>query len=77
MMPGSERRVGFESVEVPFVQIDGRAALTDMQLAEDPELARFVERFAHCFERSENRCCYFFNDEGRAGLRGGGAGEEI
>jgi len=40
----------FVSAAVPFVQWRNRHVLTDEQLAEDPCLREFVQRFSNCFE---------------------------
>lgn len=43
-----------QSVEVPFIDINGRKGLTGLQMLEHPELAAFVKRYEHCFERPAN-----------------------
>lgn len=45
---------------VPFQLIGNRHVITDKQLREDPLLARFLDRFAHCFERDELRCAWVY-----------------
>lgn len=53
-----------ENVEVPFIIVDNRQALFDIQLIEHSWLCDFVERFPRCFERDELRQCYFYYPEG-------------
>lgn len=48
------------STEVPFVEVDGRRALTRKQLVEHPELAEFVRLFPNSFEQSMMWDCMFF-----------------
>lgn len=43
----------YVNVEVPFVTIRNHRCLTDEAIAEMPELADFVRRWQHCFERCE------------------------
>lgn len=40
-----------ESVKVPFVIVGNRRALMDFQLAQNPDLWDFVQRFRDSFER--------------------------
>lgn len=55
------------SVPVPFQTLpDGRRILTDMQLAEDPELAAFVRRFPACFARNDAGRFHIFYPGGDA-----------
>lgn len=42
-----------ETVEVPFIKVGNRRALTDEQLCEYPWLLAFFKRFRHCFEASD------------------------
>lgn len=50
----------FESMEVPFVTIGNRRALTGLQMAQDPYLAEFVKRFPDSFEYATNMDVAFF-----------------
>ena len=38
------------TAEVPFIDVNGRRALTMQAVVDSPGLADFVRRFAHCFE---------------------------
>ncbi len=38
------------TAEVPFIDVDGRRALTWQAVVDHPELESFVRRFASCFE---------------------------
>lgn len=53
----------FSTVEIPFVEIDGRKALTGLQLIKDDYLADFVKRFRSRFEHQAYRDCYFLIEE--------------
>lgn len=59
----------FETVEIPFVTIDGRRALTGLQMIQDPWLAGFVKRFPHCFEYAPNMDAAFFIESESAVLK--------
>lgn len=47
-----------ETVEVPFVTIGNRRALTDEQLMSNVWLMHFLVRFKHRFERDARRQCW-------------------
>jgi hypothetical protein len=55
----------FESVEVPFVTVDNRLCLTDVQIANAPWLADFVRAFPGCFEHSDQLHLYWYYPRGR------------
>ena len=51
----------FTDEEVPFIiTTDGRRWLSSRQLVEDPALADFVRRFAHCFEYHAQANLYLY-----------------
>lgn len=58
--------MGSLTIEVPFITVGNRQCLTGMQLAEEPALAKFVERFPACFTRDAMRDVYWFYPEGDA-----------
>lgn len=45
-----DRQRSAATAEVPFIEVNGRRALTRQIVEERPELADFVRRFANCFE---------------------------
>ena len=48
-------------VEVPFEYDDqGRIFLTGLQLIQNPDLAAFVQHYAHCFKLVADRDIYIF-----------------
>lgn len=52
----------YETVEVPFVLVGNRRALTVKQLVEAPHLMDFVERFLPCFEYDPVRFLFVLNE---------------
>lgn len=54
----------FEDVEVPFVVVGDKQALTDRQLAENAWLRNFVAAFPQCFQRDDAACAYYFYKDG-------------
>ena len=48
------------TVEVPFIDVDGRRALTLQAVEDDPSLADFVKRFINCFEYDPHRDLLLF-----------------
>jgi hypothetical protein len=40
----------YETIEIPFIELGNRQALTGLQLMELPWLRDFVDRFPNCFE---------------------------
>ena len=50
----------FEDVEVPFIKIGNRRALTGLQIMQEPWLKEFIERFPASFEFCINQDCAFF-----------------
>lgn len=50
----------FESVPVPFIEIDGKKALTATQLLDNPYLKTFVECFRTCFRHDIVLDVYFY-----------------
>lgn len=50
----------FETVEVPFVKIGNRRALTGLQMMQEPWLADFVKRFPDSFEYAQDMDAAFF-----------------
>jgi hypothetical protein len=57
-------RQRYETVEVPFLTIGNRRGLTGLQLAEEPWLAEFVDRFKDSFEYLPNMDVAFFIEPG-------------
>lgn len=56
--------MGVQTVEVPFVTVGNKQALTDTQIMNESWLGEFIARFPHCFERSEMMQCYYYYSEG-------------
>lgn len=56
----------FMNVEVPFQQAGNRRFLTALQMAQEPWLREFVERFPGCFEYSPHLDCVFYYPDGDA-----------
>lgn len=50
----------FETVEVPFVKVGNRRALTGLQLMQEPWLTDFVKRFPDSFEYAPDMDAAFF-----------------
>lgn len=56
----------YETIAVPFQTTkDGREYLTELQLAEIPELGDFIKRFPQCFERDPVAEIWWFDRHGR------------
>ena len=49
-----------ETVEVPFIMVGGRRALTEQQLFEDIYLRELMLRFRQCFEYDPVLRIYYF-----------------
>lgn len=56
----------YETVAIPFSNICGRQCLTGMQLAQEPWLREFVDRFPHCFAAAPDMDIMIFYPEGDA-----------
>jgi hypothetical protein len=54
-----------ETIEVPFITVGNRRALTRLTIANEPAVADFVRRFAHCFECDPYTDMYLFIEEGQ------------
>lgn len=53
---------------IPFVDIDGRRALTGLQMVQQPQLREFVERNATAFEFAADRDCAYLRSDHEAAL---------
>lgn len=54
----------FETVPIPFIEIDGRLCLTRNQIEKLPYLFEFVEKFANSFEYDLTRDVLFYTPAG-------------
>lgn len=54
----------YENIAVPFQTIGNTQCLTDQQIAEQPYLKEFMDRFPLCFERDEVRQLWRFYLDG-------------
>lgn len=58
--------MAYETVEIPFVTIGNRQALTERQTYELPWLMEFIRRFPKCFEYSDLNQAYLYYPDGDA-----------
>ncbi len=54
----------YVTVEVPFLLRGNRQILTDLQIAEQPWIWEFIERFRNCFERDDYQRVWVYCPEG-------------
>lgn len=55
----------YETIAIPFQIKGNRQYLTELQLAEIPELGDFIKRFPHCFERDPVAELWWFYPDGK------------
>jgi hypothetical protein len=52
--------MGFVDAAVPFVMVGNKSALTDQQIAEEPQWMDFIRAFKRSFQRDDECCCWYF-----------------
>jgi hypothetical protein len=65
-LAGGQAMSKYADAAVPFKTQGNRRYLTDRQLVENPELARFVSRFSQCFEADPLACAWWFHPDGES-----------